>query len=239
MGQDERACSRVGASQLGFLVLFRCSTNINVHFKGYRMRHFAALGLCALLSSAAFSKAEASVWNVDPSTGQIFAQGSLTFTFVSRSAGFTHTFGLYDLSHALYGSPVFVIPPSVPGAVANRNVSGPFLFGLYVSQSGITWWSDGSNSIPDISQSIKFKFQNIDQYTTRLTIEDLQNMTGNSINNCFNTAWGIQEKCDYNDLVIDVTNTPEPATMGLLALGLVGISGAGYLKRKRGAATKA
>ena len=41
---------------------------------------------------------------------------------------------------------------------------------------------------------------------------------------------------DWNDLVFSFTNVatvPEPGTMGLLALGLVGLSGAGVIRRRR------
>lgn len=43
---------------------------------------------------------------------------------------------------------------------------------------------------------------------------------------------------DWNDLVFSFTNVttiPEPGTMGLLALGLVGLSGAGLIRRRRSA----
>ncbi len=38
---------------------------------------------------------------------------------------------------------------------------------------------------------------------------------------------------DYNDYLIAVTATPEPVTMGLLATGLVGIAGVGFIRRRR------
>jgi hypothetical protein len=38
---------------------------------------------------------------------------------------------------------------------------------------------------------------------------------------------------DYNDYLVEVTVTPEPLSMALLATGLVGLAGAGYLQRRR------
>lgn len=38
---------------------------------------------------------------------------------------------------------------------------------------------------------------------------------------------------DYNDYMVEVTVTPEPLSMALLATGLVGLAGAGYLQRRR------
>jgi hypothetical protein len=50
------------------------------------------------------------------------------------------------------------------------------------------------------------------------------------------TTSGFTPDYDYNDVVFafsNVTSVPEPGTMGLLALGLVGLSGAGLVRRRR------
>ena len=50
------------------------------------------------------------------------------------------------------------------------------------------------------------------------------------------TTSGLTPDYDYNDVVFafsNVTTVPEPGTMGLLALGLVGLSGAGLVRRRR------
>ena len=181
-----------------------------------------------------------SPWNIDPTTGAITTSGgSLAFTFVSRSAGWSHEFGGYSLGHALL-STLFTIPPDTPGATASWTpAAGSYLFGLVSYEVGanpitLTWWSDGTQSPVDASQILKFRFTNLTAYTTRMEIEDLRN-DGGDASKCWhdqNGGYTFVENCDYNDAVIDVTNTPEPATMGLIALGLVGMAAAGFRRRR-------
>jgi hypothetical protein len=38
---------------------------------------------------------------------------------------------------------------------------------------------------------------------------------------------------DYNDYIVEVTVTPEPMSMALMATGLVGLAGAGFIQRRR------
>jgi len=198
-------------------------------------------GILALsLTVGAPQLAEASPWNIDPTTGAITTSGgSLAFTFVSRSAGWSHEFGGYSLGHVLLQT-LFTIPvPDTPGATATWTpAAGSYLFGLVSYEVGanpitLTWWSDGTQSPVDASQILKFKFTNLTAYTTRMEIEDLRN-DGGDASKCWHDQNGYTfvENCDYNDAVIDVTNTPEPATMGLIALGLVGMAAAGFRRRR-------
>src|SRR3990170_4486475 len=191
-------------------------------------------GVLVFAALAAPPVAHAGPFNVDPVTGAITATGnSLSFAFVSRSAGFTHWFGLFTVANVLaLPDYIFKAPPDAPGATASVPVSSgtPYHFGLKVTENGMLWFSDGTQTPVDLTQAIKFTFLNLDQYTTRIYMEDLKNKYP-STGICY--TGGFQESCDYNDMVVDVTNNPEPATIGLIALGLSSMAGAGYFKRRR------
>ena len=198
------------------------------------------LWFAAALVVGAPAIASASPWNIQPDGSITANPNALSYLYVSRSAGFTHSFGLFDLTQVLVGSYIFVAPPSVPGDVAAPgNPGGTFLFGLYVSETNLFWFTDNTQVPVDASQVIKFKFTNLNDYTTRIEMEDLKNHVG-SATECYHEVGGaFNENCDYNDMVVDVTNTPEPATMGLLAIGLVGLAGAGAVRRRGSFSPKA
>lgn len=204
--------------------------------------------------AAAPATAEASVFHVDPLTGQITAaSGTLSFTFISRHAGYAHLFGLYTTTRLLV-SPIFTAPdPHLPGAAVNLNVTAgtPFLFGLGVWQSGNTWFSDGTNSQAIAGQDLKFRYTAVDQFTMRLEMEDLRNVPGTTTCYSGTKYWHVwygwqysgSETCDYNDMVVEVTNmpeydlqttvTPEPATLVLMASGLGLVGGMAVVRRRR------
>lgn len=162
---------------------------------------------------------------------------SMLFEFVSREATFTHHLGIFDYNggNPVFLSSIFTAPPDMPGAT--RTVSliagNQYVLGLYSpdAQSCFIWcvskpttfFSDGSATPSEIFGSSNFDFGF--GGGGLIGIEDKRDgLFGNSDN-------------DYNDMVIRVsavTATPEPATLVLMASGLLALGGMGIARRRRG-----
>ena len=122
--------------------------------------------------------------------------------------------------------------------IINAAAGSQVLFGTTVCPLNIclyNWYSTGQNTGTILTQTMKYWMVQLDTYTTRLYIEDYPNILYSHARPC-RLATSPQQGCsepDFNDLVIDVTNTPEPATVALMATGLAGVIGASAIRRRR------
>jgi len=166
----------------------------------------------------------------------VHTTNSLILSLIGVTTGNTSDiFGLYDASKtgaAAISSEVAVYGPGTltVGTNSTKNALGFTSIGFYLTDSaGATWFSNASQNVNGSTgeaaghQHFSIFTTGSDPNTFYVGVEDWITNSGEGING------------DYNDIIIKINAdqvVPEPATFGMLGIGLLGLGAARYRARK-------
>lgn len=146
---------------------------------------------------------------------------SLIMTLLGVNTSGVDAFGIYDTTHPSSLTPIFTTS-TAPLTTANES-GGYASYGFYITNAGQTWYSNTALDTTDGNHQhfVLFSFA-ADPNVFYLGISDWLYNNGGTGNG------------DYQDLVIRLNSdaVPEPATFGLMGLGLIGLGYARLRSRK-------
>ena len=174
--------------------------------------------------------------DVPASFNLVHSTNSLILSLIGVTTGnTTDIFGLYDASKtgaAAISSEVAVYGPGTltVGTNSTQNALGFSNIGFYLTDSaGATWFSNASQNVNGSTgdaaghQHFAIFTTGTDPNTFYVGVEDWIANSGEGVNG------------DYNDIIIRINAdqvVPEPATFGMLGMGLLGLGIARYRTRK-------
>jgi hypothetical protein len=194
------------------------------------------LALAAVVALAALAPRPTAAQAL-PGTSLYATGDEIWVKFVSYDAAYRNDLYFFAYIGQSTANAQYLFTNQTAIAGSERQVLGTFpvgqeiVFGIYVYDQArgryYTYYSGAPSNNPDGVKHVQlWKIAN-GRYGIRVGFEDL---------------YGGGDK-DYNDLIFEVSGvthmvTPEPVTIALLGSGLIGLGGAGFVRRRRGVKTE-